>query len=314
MPAIVLSAKPGELKKNGASIEGDQSALQVLDGQHRLQAFSSILAQLEIGAPKDESGETAKKLKEMSAQELPVVIFEVGSNSEHRQMFAWFARNRPIEPAVREFFDESDPFGKVAKNAMEKSAVLMNRVTWKSKSVPPQGPESKKLLSLNSLKEIVTTVRIEVRQTPKPRDREACWQADTQQALLDHTVEFFDVFLPACQPNYEILDNLPELEKKILSERSMSYALDPPVIRLVANSWARWKLDRKSEPAELTKPIGQLNFRRADPGNDLEREFKVTSGPKNKFEGLRKECWETATTEIMRRASEQAAERQAKSE
>ena len=115
MPAIVLSARPGNIQTKGKNITAEPGALEILDGQHRLQAFSNILRQWEMDSPRDDTGETGQKLESIKKQELPVVIFEVESNMEHRQMFAWFARNKPIEPAVREFFDQSDPFGKAAK-------------------------------------------------------------------------------------------------------------------------------------------------------------------------------------------------------
>ncbi len=303
MPAIVLSATPGTIKSLKGTITGDSSALQVLDGQHRLQAFSNTLRQLEAQPSNDEESKT--RLDDLSGQELPVVIFEVESNSDHRQLFAWFARNRPIEPAVREFFDDSDPFGKVAKNAMEKSVVLIDRVTWKSKNVPPKGDEARKLLSLNWLKETVITIRMGVRKTPKQADRDACWQEDVQHELLELTVEFFDQFLPRCLPNYSTIDNLDELDRTILNQRSLSYALNPLVVRLIANAWARWKLDRKRDPAQLAPVIGTLNLQMADPDTDLEGALGVVTGTRKKFEGLRKQAWETATTEIMRRAQEQ---------
>ena len=303
MPAIILSVTPGTIKSLKGTITGDSSALQVLDGQHRLQAFSNTLRRLEAQPSNDEESKT--RLDDLSGQELPVVIFEVESNSDHRQMFAWFARNRPIEPAVREFFDDSDPFGKVAKNAMEKSVVLTGRVTWKSKNVPPKGDEARKLLSLNWLKETVITIRMGVRKTPKQADRDACWQEDVQHELLELTVEFFDQFLPRCLPNYSTIDNLDELDRTILNQRSLSYALNPLVVRLIANAWARWKLDRKGDPAQLATVIGTLNLQMADPDNDLEGALGVVTGTRKKFEGLRKQAWETATTEIMRRAQEQ---------
>ena len=79
----------------------------------------------------------------------------------------------------------------------------------------------------------------------------------------------------------------------------------PPSRRLIANAWARWKLDRKRDPAQLATVIGTLNLQMADPDNDLEGALGVVTGTRKKFEGLRKQAWETATTEIMRRAQEQ---------
>ena len=304
MPAIVLSARPGEIRTRGKKIAAEPGAVDVLDGQHRLQAFSNLLHQWEMDAPRDDTGETRKKLDQLREQELPAVIFEVQSNAEHRQMFAWFARNKPIEPAVREFFDQSDPFGKVAKEAMERSQVLQEHVTWKSRNLPQRGEDALKLLTLNQLKEIATTIRVGIRRSPTAAQREQCWEPDTQQELLERTVSFFDAFLPGCQPNYRVLDNPGELAKDIRGDRNVSYACHPQVIRLMANAWARWRFDRGMDPEPLQAVIGALNLRSADHENVLQQDWQVLArrGTSMRFQGLRHESWEKATTEILRLA------------
>ena len=309
MPAIVLSARPGNIQTKGKNITAEPGALETLDGQHRLQAFSNILRQWEMDSPRDDTGETGQKLESIKKQELPVVIFEVESNMEHRQMFAWFARNKPIEPAVREFFDQSDPFGKAAKSVMDLSQTLQENVTWKSKSIPPKGEDAAKLLTLNQLKEIATTIRIGIRRTPKPSDRDQCWETETQQELQDQLVEFFDSFLPSCQPNYKVLDNQKELTKNIRGDRNVSHACNPQVMRLMANAWARWRFDRKMEPEALASTIGALQLRAADPENVLYQDWEIiTKGRNSKFVGIRHENWEKATTEILRLAGAPANE------
>ena len=253
-----------------------------------------------IGHATDDTGETQKRLEGLRKQDLPVVIFEVQSNAEHRQMFAWFARNRPIEPAVREFFDQSDPFGKVAKEAMDRSQTLQEHVTWKVRTLPQRGDEAVRLLTLNNLKEIVTTIRIGIRRGPKAADREQCWEPDTQHELLERLVEFFDEFLPSCQPNYSVLDNPKELTRNIRGDRNVSYACYPSVMRLMANAWARWRFDRGIEPAPLAAAVGTINLRIADPENFI-REQELITGRSLRFQGLRHEHWEKATSEILRR-------------
>ena len=303
MPAIVLSARPGEIQPKGRQITAAPGALEVLDGQHRLQAFSNILHEWTIAAPRDESGQTQERLETIRRQELPVCVFEVQSNSEHRQMFAWFARNKPIEAAVREFFDQSDPFGKAAKEAMEKSVVLQDHVTWKVRSLPARGEDAVKLLTLNQLKEIATTIRLGIRRTPRTADRDQCWQPETQQELQDRLVDFFDSFLPSCQPNYAVLDNPREIEKNARGDRNASYACHPQLLRLMANAWARWRFDRGRAQADLAGVVGKLNLRMADPDNVVYGEWElIARGRTNRFQGVRHESWEKATTEILRLA------------
>ena len=60
--------------------------------------------------------------------------------------------------------------------------------------------------------EIATTIRIGIRRTPRPADREQCWDPIPSRSS-EQMVEFFDSFLPSCQPNYKVLDNQKELTK-----------------------------------------------------------------------------------------------------
>ena len=298
MPAIVLSARPGNITQKARNITADPGALEIIDGQHRIQAFSNIIHQWTMDAPRDETDAIREKLDYIKQQELPVVIFEVANNVEHRQIFAWFARNKPIEPAVREFFDQSDPFGKAAKEVMDRSAVLIDHVTWKVNTLPQRGEDATRLLTLNQLKEIGTTIQLGVHRAPKPADRDQCWEPDSQQALQERLTEFFDQFLPTCLPNYSVMDNAKELNKNIRGDRNVSYACHPQVLRLMANAWARWRFDRQREPAELAAAIGALNLRMADPENTI-RQWELVTVRNNKFQGIRHENWEKATTEIM---------------
>lgn len=302
LPPIVLSAAPNSVLFQRSKIAVNADSVQTLDGQHRLQAFAQIYDRLEVDAATDPSGNASEQFRHLQAQELPVTILEVAANAEHRQIFAWFATTKPIDAATREYFDQSDPFGKAAKTAMDASAVLIDRVTWKTPSVPRRGPDSRKLLSLKNLKELATVIQLGVIRSPKAADRDTAWEPETQERLTSLLTEFFDTFLPSCQPNYQLLDELPQLDSKILAHRQQSYALDPMTVRLVINAWARWKTDRNRDPAILSPVIGQLNLQRADPGNDMVNDLAVVTTPGLKFEKLRSSKWHEATSAILQMA------------
>ncbi len=302
LPSIILAVTPGNVAQEAGAISVDTDQIRVLDGQHRIEALSNLIHRWQIAAPRDDTNETRKRLDAILVQELPAVIFEVRDNRDQRQLFAWFARNKPIEPAVREFFDESDPFNKAAKAAMDQSALLRDSVTWKTTNLPGKGEDSSKLLTLNQIKQIAATVRIGIRRAPKPADREACREKKVQQELQDNLVEFFDRFLPECLPNYQALSNLELLDRNIKTDRNVSYACHFPVMRLAANVWARWKLDRKQDPENLAPVIGKLDLRSADPDNALEKELGVMTGTK-KFQKARDKSWEEATAGILQKAA-----------
>ena len=106
MPSIVL-ATDADGVWNGAArgtIEIQPESLRILDGQHRVQALYNFTAKLAAEAERQASTEQGAseariRLNEAMNSELPLVIFEVKSIDDQKQMFAWFARNRPIEAA-----------------------------------------------------------------------------------------------------------------------------------------------------------------------------------------------------------------------
>ena len=71
------------------------------------------------------------------------------------------------------------------------------------------------------------------------------------EARLLATIAARDRGSRPCQPNYEIITELSDFSRKILSERSVSHALNPLVIRLIANAWARWTEGHELLPAKL---------------------------------------------------------------
>ena len=299
LPPLVLSATPGAITAHNGTISAPAEALTTLDGQHRLQAFADLFDRLEVDTAPDPEGETAALLQSLRDQEISTTIIEVTSNAEHRQIFAWFARTRPIDAATREYFDNSDPYSKAAKTAMERSQVLSERVVYTASSVPRSGPDSRKLLSLRNLKDLTATMDIGPARAPRAADRDRAWEPAKQEKLVADLVEFFDVFLPSCIPNYAIMDSPHELTGRINGHRGQSWALQPETLRLMANCWARWTNDRRRHGAELAPVIGTLNLQMADAGNDMQNSLAVVTGPRMRFARTRDEAWQNATRHIL---------------
>ena len=308
LPPLVLSAVPGTIKAANGTISVPQEAVAVLDGQHRLQAFADLFNHLEIAAAQRPDSDEAKALEHLSQQELATTIIEVQDNAEHRQIFAWFARTRPIDTATREYFDNSDPYSKAAKSAMESSAVLTGRVLYTAATLPQRGQGSRNLLTLRNLKELTAVIHLGITQAPRASDREVAWQHDTQEHLTRSLVHFFDTFLPSCQPNYSALDDMTTLDTRIAAHRSQSWALHVNTIRLIANCWARWSINRNKEDYPLARAIGSLNFQIADPANEMQNGLALVSSPRLRFEKARSPAWDAATAHILALAANENAQ------
>ena len=299
LPPLVLSAPTGSIKTKEETISATPSDLTILDGQHRLQAFADLITSLEVSVAQEPESPAAHTLTDLKAQQLSITVIEVDDATQHRQIWAWFARTRPIDSATREYFDNSDPYSKAAKMAMQQSAVLADRVLYTAASLPTRGPNSRKILSLRNLKDLAAIIHVGITKAPRAADRDAAWLPETQDNLLESLTQFFDTFLPSCVPNYSVLNEAQSLETKIASHRSQNWGLHPQTLRLFANCWARWTNDRRQDQSTLAPVIGNLNLQPADPGNDMQNSLALISGPRLRFDKTRSPAWETATKTIL---------------
>ena len=299
MPSIILAATPDQIKTQDGHIQIATGQLQILDGQHRVQALSDYKEHVKSTPQKGTQAARRAKADQILQSEFPVVIFEVKDTQDHRQMFAWFARNRPIESPVREYFDNTDPFNNAAKVAATKSTILNGRVNFEKGRIEPQDP---KFVTLTNLREIATIIEIGIRRPAKDTDRQACWQESNQNNLQDKLAEFFDEFLPECQPNYTLLVEPDQLDRQLVYERNATFAFDAQLIKLIANAWARWTHDYNRPSEKLSGYIGQLDVRRTSPINSLEKTLKIVNPDTKKYENARDRSWERATDLILRLA------------
>ena len=295
LPNITLAATPGNIREKNGLINLDPEHLKVLDGQHRLQALGNLIHQYTI----QDNQESKHRLDYLDNQLLPITIFEVRNNGDQRQLFAWFARSKPIEATVRDYYDNTDPYNQAAKAVIEDSKVLKDRTSWQVKTIPANSPN---VLSLANMKEIATTIHIGVGRGPKALDRRTVKEQGVQMHLQGQLLKFFDEFLPSCKTHYGFLKTSDRPKTDTMNSKQASYALNHMMIRLFANAWARWNEDLNPEPIEkLADYISTLNLNQASPENDVVKKFALLN-EKRKLHGLRHKAWEAATAKILKEA------------
>ena len=302
MPSIVLATDANGIGNGAAkgTIEIQPESLRILDGQHRVQALSNFTAKLAEDAERQVAtgpgtNEAQIRLNEAMDSELPVVIFQVKSIDDQKQMFAWFARNRPIEAAVRSWFDQSDPFNNAAKSAMTTSTVLKGRVNHAKERITAQDNH---LLTLTDLKRISFTIAAGLGRHPNKRDIETYLQPEHQDQLQDHLVSFFDDFLPTCGPEYARLGDPDQLNIELSYLRNGTYAFDALTIRLFADAWARWTVEQNQPPEQLARYVSELNLLKTSPDNDLQRTFGVINSETKRYRGVSDRSWTAASAHI----------------
>ena len=302
MPSIVLATDANGIGNGAAkgTVEIPPESLRILDGQHRVQALSNFTAKLDEDAERQVAtgpgtNEAQIRLNEAMDSELPVVIFQVKSIDDQKQMFAWFARNRPIEAAVRSWFDQSDPFNNAAKSAMATSTVLKGKVNHAKERITAQDNH---LLTLTDLKRISFTIAAGLGRHPNKRDVETYLQPEQQNQLQDHLVSFFDDFLPACGPEYARLGDPDQLNIELNYLRNGTYAFDALTIRLFAAAWARWTIEQNQPPEQLARYVSELNLLKTSPDNDLQHTFRVINSETKRYRGVSDLSWTSASAHI----------------
>ena len=297
LPGIILAVDPGHVERNGEGrISLPKEHLRILDGQHRVQALSECIVNARLAVEQGRS--EASRSNDLGESEIPLAIFEVADVQDQQQMFAWFARSKPIEAATREWFDRSDPFNNAAKSVMQQSATLRDRVDHiRSKT----RPESRTLLTVTELKEIAATIALGFRRY-RQTDGEQYASDEQQEKLQEQMVQFLDDFLPSCRQHYQRLEEEDRNKDNFHFERRNTYALDPQAIRLFANCWARTEIDRNQNTDGLKDAIGRMNLNRSDPGNDFFKRLELVNDS-DRYTRITDRAWANATQTIMQDAT-----------
>ena len=298
MPSIILAADPGRVQEQDNTITVRPATLRILDGQHRLEAIAALTHRLGYTAniEDQEREQNSHKLQSLKDSEIPVVIFQVKTLNDQKQMFAWFARNRPIESTNRNYFDQADPFNNAAKGTLEQSQVLQCRVDHtKTRTKATDNC----LFTLNELKSLAETLVTGTKRGASRQDREYYKTQPRQDEIQSNLVRFFDDFLPTCGQDYAKLTKSAALDNELAYPRNGTYAYDYPVLRLILNAWARWVEDTSNENDQLANAIATLNLSKTNPENDVSGSLKLLDQDTLKFKNPRDKAWQEATYTLM---------------
>ena len=292
LPGIILAAPPGSISQDAnKAILVPRDQVRVLDGQHRIHALGQII-----------SRGTTEEHRSLNASQIPIAIFEVHEDTDQQQMFAWFARNKPIEAATRELFDYSDPFNNVARHAIDNATVLTGRVNTQVSRTNPDRDQY--LLTLTELKNVAAAIAIGVRNNPKKQDQARYWQDEALDGLKKAIITFFDEFLPTCGSQYhKLLDQEPQHDQFNFDRRG-TYHLHPQTIRLLANCWARVAQDTGQSTSRLARHVAGMNLEKANPTNDFQ-EMQLIKEGKDSFQTNNHIVWTNATSTILKAAQQE---------
>lgn len=253
LPSIILAAPRGTAKPNAKNeLTADTKSIKVLDGQHRIQAMLDL------------ARNGHENQAELLEQEIAITIIEVKDPNDQANIWLDFARNKPITGAWRDAVDNAKPFVRAAKLAIEDSSILKNRTLIGKTKI--KGHRDTELLSLTDLKTITATIALGIRRAPSPKNQAAYESPERQEELKNRLVHFFDQFLLACRPNYDLLANPQTIGQHIIFQRTHTCAYDAPILNLLAEIHARWAESQRDEK-RLAEYLGRISLNKADPDN-----------------------------------------------
>lgn len=209
-----------------------------------------------------------------------------------------FSKNKPITGSWRDAVDNRTPFVRTAKSAAESSVILKGRTLIGRTSISHNSPE---LITITGLKQVAATIALGIQRPPNARNQLAYASEEKQEELKGRVVNFFDRFLPMCQPNYRLFADPERFGQNIIAQRSGACAYDTPVINLLANVHARW-LEAEKPEERLAEYAGNIGLSKTAPENRLSRQGVYNPEKATYATAKEKKLWADASISMMEEA------------
>ena len=261
-------------------------SLNILDGQHRIQALH--IASAEMGAANTEN--SRNELANLKAAHVTLMFIENRGVRDIGQLFADLNRGRTVNATELAYLDTRDPIVNVVKQAL-------SSVKWADERTETAKPRPAKdgteIWSITSLKTVLKALEVGVRKTFPNARKEHLNTDDGRDESAGHMAEFLQ-WLTTARPEYENLEDQPQLD--VADERTRHYAYEHSFIALLAQTWTQ---SRQAGPdlTALAATIQQLNINRNDPANHLNGELNLLKD-NGAFKPLRDKAYDEASIYI----------------
>ena len=248
---IIIATDADSIQFDGANITllaENFHKVRIIDGQHRRKAIGNLLDQLP--AP--------ELLQDTLDNQISISLYEVNSEREMRQLFAWLANNKPIDANTKRQFDTSNPFNNVADRIAAHSALLADRV---GRDRTKTANASEWLLTVPEIADLVLVTNLGYGTSANLSLQRSQQPAEIQNDMYQRTMTFFDEFLPEVHPVIrDILDNkVPN--PHIAIRHANTWVLDPTIIKFMANCFEQMQ----PEPWQpLAQHLSALNLQPVD--------------------------------------------------
>ena len=291
---FTISAKPDEIQWDQGErvLTVENKALFIIDGQHRRRAISQLLHELRADLNR------ANDLEKTEAQQVLVTLYVCQHERDMKQLFAWMAKNKPIESNTQELFDSSDPWNSATQDIRDDTDLLKGRINLNKATL---GRNDDYLLTNSLLRNnaLVMTLGGKSRATKGLTQHHR--QDGPQAEITLNSKSFYDNFLPECHDIFNKIKAEEIANAELPHLRQNCWIIEPLIIRLLADCYGQVKRTNADEHA-LIEYIHSMNMDRNDPKNDIE-ELNVIDPEKRRLYPRNKDVWTLAASKIIKAAT-----------
>ena len=291
---FTISAKPDDVHwdPSKAILTVDNKNLFIVDGQHRRRAISQLLHELSADLNR------AKDLEKTEAQQVLVTLYVCQHERDMRQLFAWMAKNKPIESNTQELFDSSDPWNNAVQDIRDDTDLLKNRINLNKATL---GRNDEYLLTNSLLRNnaLVMTLGGKGRATKGLIQHHR--QEDPQAEIVLNCKGFYDNFLPECHDIFARIKSGEVANAELPHRRQNNWIMEPLIIRLLADCYGQVKRTNADQEA-LMEYIQSMNMNRNDPKSDIAG-LEIIDPAKGRLYPRNKDVWTLAASQIIKAAT-----------
>ena len=291
---FTISAKPDEINwdQDKGILTVENRELFIIDGQHRRRAISELLHGLRADLNQ------AKNLEKTEAQQVLVTLYVCQHERDMRQLFAWMAKNKPIESNTQEIFDSSDPWNNAAQDIRDDTDLLKGRINLNKATL---GRNDEYLLTNSHLRNnaLVITLGGKGRATKGLIQHHR--QEEQQTEITLNCKGFYDKFLPECHEIFSKIKAGEIANAELPHIRQNNWLLEPLLIRLLADCYGQIKKTNADQGA-LMEHIAAMNVDRSNTKNDIVK-LNLIDPEKNRLYPRNKDAWTLAASQIIRAAT-----------
>ena len=265
IPPFVFTAQGENLTIEGGEFRNLESGLQILDGQHRVQALHIVhdtLRQAELS-------NSAEKLDNLVNSHVVLEFMENFGNQDAGQMFVDLNKSKRMSSSELAYLDGRDPVVNVIKETLAKVDWARER-TDTIRSNPKA--DSSDIFTINNLKTIVKALEVGVKQS-FPRARKVYMETPSGHEESAEKLQNFLNWLPTAREEFKNLTNNDTLN--VPDEKTRHYAYDLRFIALIAETWST-SMQTEIPQEDLAATVANLNLFKNDAANHLKKDLMLT--------------------------------------